>query len=44
MNTCKPFVFRAQDRFDESSTVIFDYISPFLTRIVATEIFHPPLV
>ncbi|SDE44529.1 hypothetical protein SAMN04487996_10564 [Dyadobacter soli] len=43
MDTSTPFIFNSPDRFEGRLAVTFDYISPFLSRTVAADIFHPPL-
>lgn len=43
MDTGKPFIFRSPECFEGYLTVTFNYISPFLSRTVAADIFHPPL-
>lgn len=43
MNTDKPFIYRLLGRFERRLSITFDYISPFLSRIVIADIFHPPL-
>ena len=43
MDTGKPFIFKSPEHFEGQSTVTFDYISPFLSRTAAADIFHPPL-
>ncbi|MBO9616263.1 MAG: hypothetical protein J7619_26450 [Dyadobacter sp.] len=44
MDTGKPFIFKSPEYFQRPLIVAFDYISPFLSRTVAADIFHPPLV
>lgn len=44
MDTYKPFIFRSPERFVASLAITFDYHSPFLSRAVAADIFHPPAV
>lgn len=43
MDTGKPFIFRSPEYFEISLKATFCYISPFLSRTVASDIFHPPL-
>lgn len=43
MDTGKPFVFKSPERFEGHLAVTFDYISPFLSRTLTADIFHPPL-
>ena len=43
MDTGKPFIYRSPERFEQRVAITFDYISPFLSRTVSADIFHPPL-
>jgi len=43
MDTGKPFIFKSPENFEGRLMVTFDYISPFLSRTVTADIFHPPL-
>jgi type III secretion system FlhB-like substrate exporter len=43
MDTGKTFIFKAPEHFETRLAITFSYISPFLPRAVASEIFHPPL-
>lgn len=42
MDTGKLFIFKSPERFEGQLEVAFDYISPFLSRTVSADIFHPP--
>ncbi|PSL22482.1 hypothetical protein [Dyadobacter jiangsuensis] len=43
MDTGRPFIFKSPEHFEGWVMVTFDYISPFLSRTVTADIFHPPL-
>ena len=44
MDTRKPLFFKLPEHFEVPAGITFDYSSPFLARVVAEDIFHPPLV
>jgi len=43
MDTGKPFIFKSPEHFEGRLMATFDYISPFLSRTIPADIFHPPL-
>ncbi|MCF0071067.1 hypothetical protein LZD49_11335 [Dyadobacter sp. CY261] len=44
MDTRKPYIFNAPEHLEMPVVITYEFNSPFIARIVAADIFHPPLV